>query len=459
MNNHQTLTPAPREHDSAPPPLPHDPKHNATHIDLRTTWKHTAFPAPRNILQAPKATQRRTVIRRSPNTSRTGPSVREHHEKLPRIMASARPIVRLPPRAPRNRSTARHNKPTHATAPTKRTCVSTTRVPQHYQRYCDAMPILLAHSSNVRTTHMLILHRRHCPMTPSTTRPTSTYAQHGSTQPFRRRATSYRHPTRHNVEPSSDVPRTAPALAHPSASTTRNYPASWPPHALVRLPTRAPRNRSTTRHNKPTHATAPTKHTCVSTTRVPQHYQRYCDAMPILLAHTSNVRTTHMLILHRHHCPMTPSTTQPTSTYAQHGSTQPFRRRATSYRHPTRHNVEPSSDVPRTPPALAHPSASTTRNYPASWPPHALVRLLPRAPRNRSTTRHNKPAHATAPTKRTCVSTTRVPQHYQRYCDAMPILLARTSNVRTTHMLTYLYPVYTTCMVTHIATISIAHLL
>ena len=154
MNNHQTLTPAPREHDSAPPPLPHDPKHNATHIDLRTTWQHTAFPAPRNILQAPNATQRRTVLRRSPNSSRTGPSVREHHAKLPRIMASARP-VRLPTRAPRNRSTTRHNKPTHATAPTKHTCVSTTRVPQHYQRYCDAMPILLADTSNVRTTHML----------------------------------------------------------------------------------------------------------------------------------------------------------------------------------------------------------------------------------------------------------------------------------------------------------------
>ena len=111
---------------------------------------------------------------------------------------------------------------------------------------------------------------------------------------------------------------------------------------------------------------------------------------------------------------MTPSTTQPTSTYAQHGSTQPCRRRATSYRHPTRHNVEPSSDVPRTPPALVHPSASTTRNYPASWPPRVLVRLPPRAPRNRSTARHNKPTHATAPTKRTCVSTTRAPQHYQR---------------------------------------------
>ena len=293
MKNHQTLTPAPREHDSAPPPLPHDPKHNATHIDLRTTWKHTAFPAPRNILQAPNATQRRTVLRRSPNSSRTGPSVREHHAKLPRIMASARPSSLTHPRPAQSQHNARHNKPTHATAPTKHTCVSTTRVPQHYQRYCDAMPILLAHTSNVRTTHMLILHRHHCPMTPSTTRPTSTYAQHGSTQPFRRRATSYRHPTRHNVEPSSDVPRTPPALAHPSASTTRNYPASWPPRALVRL--RAPRNRSTTRHNKPTHATAPTKRTCVSTTRVPQHYQRYCDAMPILLAHTSNVRTTHML--------------------------------------------------------------------------------------------------------------------------------------------------------------------
>jgi hypothetical protein len=98
MNNHQTLTPAPREHDSAPPPLPHDPKHNATHIDLRTTWKHTALPAPRNILQAPNATQRRTVIRRSPNTSRTGPSVREHHAKLPRIMASARPSSLTSPR-------------------------------------------------------------------------------------------------------------------------------------------------------------------------------------------------------------------------------------------------------------------------------------------------------------------------------------------------------------------------
>ena len=98
MNNHQTLTPAPRKHDSAPPPLPHDPKHNATHIDLRTTWKHTAFPAPRNILQAPNATQRQTVLRRSPNSSRTGPSVREHHAKLPRIMASARPSSLTHPR-------------------------------------------------------------------------------------------------------------------------------------------------------------------------------------------------------------------------------------------------------------------------------------------------------------------------------------------------------------------------
>ena len=106
MNNHQTLTPAPREHDSAPPPLPHDPKHNATHIDLRTTWKRTALPAPRNILQAPNATQRRTVIRRSPNTSRTGPSVREHHAKLPRIMASARPSSLTPPRPAQSQHSA-----------------------------------------------------------------------------------------------------------------------------------------------------------------------------------------------------------------------------------------------------------------------------------------------------------------------------------------------------------------
>ena len=253
MNNHQTLTPAPREHDSAPPPLPHDPKHNATHIDLRTTWKHTALPAPRNILQAPNATQRRTVIRRSPNTSRTGPSVREHHAKLPRIMASARPSSLTPP-APRAIAAQRDTTSQHTPPP-----------------------------------------QPNAPVFPPRVRHNTINAQHGSTQPCRRRATSYRHPTRHNVEPSSDVPRTPPALAHPSASTTRNYSASWPPRALVRLPPRAPRNRSTARHNKPTHATAPTKRTCVSTTRVPQHYQRYCDAMPILLADTSNVRTTHML--------------------------------------------------------------------------------------------------------------------------------------------------------------------
>ena len=171
MNNHQTLTPAPREHDSAPPPLPHDPKHNATHIDLRTTWKHTAFPAPRNILQAPNATQRRTVLRRSPNSSRTGPSVREHHAKLPRIMASARPSSLTHPRPAQSQHNATQQTNTrhrpnqthlcfhHACATTLSTILrrKADSASTHLQRpnyaYANSAPPPLPHDAKHNATH------------------------------------------------------------------------------------------------------------------------------------------------------------------------------------------------------------------------------------------------------------------------------------------------------------------
>jgi hypothetical protein len=106
MNDHQTPTPAPREHDSTPPPLPQHPKHNATHVALlrtisavrrhRATYRMAARSQPSGAAQHPTGTQRDTPSNRhrtpnSWNTSRTGPSVCARRPDLPRIMASARP--------------------------------------------------------------------------------------------------------------------------------------------------------------------------------------------------------------------------------------------------------------------------------------------------------------------------------------------------------------------------------